>query len=129
MEVHVTDVQRFELELEFVQSLANPQYLTFLGQRGYFKEKTFVNYLKYLQYWKTKEYSHFLKYPQCLHFLDLLQSEHFRRELSNAQCSKFIEEQQLLHWHLYTKKRMQHHIMAEKQSSNQTVKQQPLKNQ
>lgn len=95
MEVHVTgkqlilllllllclDVQRFELELEFVQSLANPQYLTcefyyyyiiivvlmvVLGQRGYFKEKSFVNYLKYLQYWKTKEYSHFLKYEMTL---------------------------------------------------------------
>ena len=40
-------------------------------------------------------------------FLDLLQSEHFRRELANAQCTKFIEEQQLLHWHYYTKRRMQ----------------------
>lgn len=47
------------------------------------------------------------RFPQCLHFLDLLQSEHFRRELANSQCSKFIEEQQLLHWHLYTKKRIQ----------------------
>ena len=46
------------------------------------------------------------RYPQCLHFLDLLQSEHFRRELANAQCTKFIEEQQLLHWHYYTKRRM-----------------------
>ena len=50
--------------------------------------------------------SHY-RYPQCLHFLDLLQSEHFRRELANAQCTKFIEEQQLLHWHYYTKRRMQ----------------------
>ena len=49
----------------------------------------------------------YYRYPQCLHFLDLLQSESFRRELANVQCSKFIEEQQLLHWHLYTKKRMQ----------------------
>lgn len=47
------------------------------------------------------------RYPQCLHFLDLLQSDQFRRELANAQYTKFIEDQQLLHWHHYTKKRMQ----------------------
>ncbi len=27
--------------------------------------------------------------------------------MANGQCSKFVEEQQLLHWHYYTKKRMQ----------------------
>ena len=47
------------------------------------------------------------RYPHCLHFLDLLQSEYFRRELANSQCSTFIENQQILHWHFYTKKRMQ----------------------
>ena len=47
------------------------------------------------------------RFPHCLHYLDLLQSEDFRRELANTQCSTFIENQQLLHWHLYTKKRMQ----------------------
>jgi mediator of RNA polymerase II transcription subunit 31 len=98
-----------------------------LAQRGYFKEKEFINYLSYLQYWKKQEYSHYLKYPQCLHFLDLLQHETFRHELANAQCSKFIEEQQLLHWHLYTKKRMQQTQIAQKQikkqsSSNNTSK-------
>ncbi len=45
------------------------------------------------------------RYPQCLHFLDLLQEEVFRKEVTNAQCVKFIEDQQLLHWHHYTKKR------------------------
>ncbi|VCW67194.1 unnamed protein product, partial [Gulo gulo] len=33
---------RFQLELEFVQCLANPNYLNFLAQRGYFKDKAFV---------------------------------------------------------------------------------------
>ena len=51
--------------------------------------------------------SFIFRYPQCLHYLELLQSEQFRWELANTQCSKFIEEQQLLHWHLYTTKRMQ----------------------
>lgn len=40
-----------------------------------------------------------------LHFLDLLQYEHFRREITNSQCAKFIEDQQLLHWQHYVRKR------------------------
>ncbi|EDO39689.1 predicted protein [Nematostella vectensis] len=97
---------RFQVELEFVQCLANPHYLTFLAQRGYLKEQTFINYLKYLLYWKKPEYAKFLKYPQCLHFLELLQYEHFRRELVNPPCAKFIDEQQILHWQYYSRKRM-----------------------
>lgn len=97
---------RFQLELEFVQCLANPNYLNFLAQRGYFKNKSFVNYLKYLLYWKEPEYAKYLKYPQCLHMLELLQYEHFRKELVNAQCAKFIDEQQILHWQHYSRKRM-----------------------
>lgn len=42
----------------------------------------------------------------CLYFLDLLQHEHFRRELSSSQAAKFIEDQQLLHWQHYIRKRM-----------------------
>ena len=100
-----------------------------LAQRGYFRKPEFVHYLSYLQYWKKQEYAKFLKwvhcthhtpvmhhsslspplssprYPQCLHFLDLLQEEVFRKEVANAQCVKFIEDQQLLHWHHYAKKR------------------------
>jgi mediator of RNA polymerase II transcription subunit 31 len=98
---------RFQVELEFVQCLANPNYLNFLAQRNYFKDPSFVNYLKYLQYWKEPEYAKFLKYPMCLHFLGLLQYESFRKELVSANCTKFIEEQQLLHWQHYTRKRGQ----------------------
>lgn len=32
-----------------------------LAQRGYFKDQAFINYLKYLQYWKEPEYAKFLK--------------------------------------------------------------------
>lgn len=114
---------RFQIELEFVQCLGNPNYLNckrirvisesivilmvvlVLAQRGYFKDSTFINYLKYLLYWKEPEYSKYLKYPMCLYFLDLLQYEHFRRELVNAQCSKFIDDQQILLWQHYTRRR------------------------
>ena len=46
-----------------------------------------------------------IRYPMCLHFLDLLQYEHFRREISNSNCAKFVEDQQLLHWQHYIRKR------------------------
>src|SRR4029434_3022451 len=61
---------RFQSELEFVQCLANPNYLNFLAQRGYLRDKVFVNYLKYLIYWKEPEYAKFLKYPHSLHMLE-----------------------------------------------------------
>lgn len=44
--------ERFELELEFVQSLANPFYLQTLAQQNVLSKPTFVRYLKYLMYWK-----------------------------------------------------------------------------
>lgn len=106
MEPDVADMQRFQTELEFVQCLANPSYLTYLAQHKYFKEAEFVNYLKYLCYWKEPQYAKFIKYPQCLHLLDLLQDERFREELVNVPCSKFIEDQQMLHWSHYLRRRM-----------------------
>jgi len=96
---------RFQIELEFVQCLANPNYLNFLAQRGYLKDPSFVNYLKYLEYWKQPEYAKFLKYPMTLYFLDLLQYPEFRKEIANSKCAKFVEDQQLLHWQHYIRKR------------------------
>lgn len=134
----------------FIQSQLYLYLSTVLAQRGFFKEQSFVNYLKYLLYWKKPEYAKFLKwvevfgtnmqknkimltsncsgrtkswllirhffsnlmisfphrYPQCLHFLELLQYEHFRRELVNPACAKFIDEQQILHWQYYSRRRM-----------------------
>lgn len=51
---------RFELELEFVQALANPFYLHSLSQQGILNQPAFVNYLEYLQYWKAKDYARFI---------------------------------------------------------------------
>lgn len=95
--------KRFQIELEFVQSLANPNYLNFLAQRGYFKNQTFLNYLKYLMYWKEPEYCKYIVYPQCLSLLEMLQHEQFLKEIVNAQCAKYIDEQLLLLWLHYKK--------------------------
>lgn len=32
-----------------------------LAQRGYFKDQSFINYLKYLLYWKEPDYAKFIK--------------------------------------------------------------------
>ncbi|XP_033238318.1 mediator of RNA polymerase II transcription subunit 31 isoform X2 [Drosophila pseudoobscura] len=118
--------RRWQIELEFVQCLSNPNYLNFLAQRGYFKDQSFINYLKYLQYWKEPDYAKYLMYPMCLYFLDLLQYEHFRREIVNSQCCKFIDDQAILQWQHYTRKRiklMENAAAAQQQQQQQQQQQ------
>ena len=87
------DKLRFQVELEFVQCLGNPNYLNFLAQRGYFKDPAFINYLAYLQYWSKPNYVKFLKFPVCLHFLELLQHEAFRKEIVKGEvCMHFSDK-------------------------------------
>lgn len=65
---------RFEVELEFVQSLANIQYVTYLvtQQNNTFKDVSFKNYLKYLEYWCNPPYSQCIVYPNSLFILKLI---------------------------------------------------------
>jgi mediator of RNA polymerase II transcription subunit 31 len=49
------NLNRFELELEFVQALANPHYLESLAVQGLLNQPAFINYLKYLTYWLDKD--------------------------------------------------------------------------
>ena len=39
-----------------------PSFIPVLAQRGIFKDQCFINYLKYLQYWKEPVYAKYLKY-------------------------------------------------------------------
>ena len=73
-----------------MQCLGNPNYLNFLAQRGYFKDPAMINYLSYLRYWSQPEYVKFIKFPVCLHFLELLQHEAFRKEIANGAVSTTI---------------------------------------
>lgn len=59
--------------------------------------------------------------------LELLQYEHFRKELVNAQCAKFIDEQQLLHWQHYARKRtrLQQALVEQQLQQQQAQQQQP----
>ncbi|CCE65001.1 hypothetical protein TPHA_0J01800 [Tetrapisispora phaffii CBS 4417] len=96
MSTNVDLPTRFEVELEFVQSLANIQYVTYLftqktissnflnknkqnadkkntkGNIQVWKDPKFKNYLKYLEYWCYPPYSQCIVYPNALFVLKLI---------------------------------------------------------
>ncbi|KAJ2740325.1 suppressor of hpr1 [Coemansia sp. BCRC 34301] len=90
--------ERFEVELEFVQCLANPWYINIIAQQGFFDKPEFVNYLNYLMYWQRPEYARFVVYPHALAFLTLLQQKSFREEMKRIDEATRIHELQYHHW-------------------------------
>lgn len=89
---------KFELELEFVQALANPYYLHSLAQQGILEKPAFINYLKYLLYWKETDYARFIHYPHALHHLDLLQDPGFRLLMKTDDGFRMLNQKQSQHW-------------------------------
>jgi mediator of RNA polymerase II transcription subunit 31 len=90
---------RFELELEFIQSLASPRYLHHLANENYLRDESFLQFLQYLKYWKQPEYAKYITYPHCFFFLDLLcDNETFRNELVNVEFQNFVHQQQFFNW-------------------------------
>lgn len=90
---------RFELELEFIQSLASPRYLHHLANQNYLRDEKFLQFLQYLKYWKQPEYAIYITYPHCFFFLDLLcDNETFRNELGKVEFQNFIHQQQFFNW-------------------------------
>ncbi|KAL8683104.1 MAG: hypothetical protein Q9186_000918 [Xanthomendoza sp. 1 TL-2023] len=87
---------RFELELEFVQALANPFYLNHLASQKLLQDPTFVEYLKYLQYFTQPEYIKYLSYPgPTLNALELLQQEKFRQDILSPEVVARLAEETL----------------------------------
>lgn len=89
---------RWEIELEFVQSLCNIQYLNYLAQNKYLKDERFIAYLEYLLYWKQPQYAKYLVYPNCLHILTLLQSELFRDSIVNPDLINSLMNDMVNRW-------------------------------
>ncbi|KAL8714166.1 MAG: hypothetical protein Q9220_001895 [cf. Caloplaca sp. 1 TL-2023] len=88
---------RFELELEFVQALANPHYLNHLASQKLLQDPSFVEYLKYLQYFTRPEYTSYLLYPgPTLKSLELLQQEKFRQDILSPDVVSRLAEETLL---------------------------------
>ncbi|KAI9096982.1 mediator complex, subunit Med31, partial [Phlyctochytrium arcticum] len=92
---------RFQLELEFVQCLANPSYLQFLAQQQYFSDPTFLNYLAYLRYWQNPTYAKYIVYPFCLDILGLLQHAEFRAACASPDTVKLVHEKEYWSWRTY----------------------------
>lgn len=89
---------RFQMELEFVQLLANPAYLQYLAQNDYFTKPSFKTYLKYLQYWHTQPYSSYILYPYCLETLDMLQSSRWLEALADTRVINWLHREEFHSW-------------------------------
>ncbi|KAF9476364.1 SOH1-domain-containing protein [Pholiota conissans] len=95
----VANRARFELELEFVQALANPFYLHSLAQQNVLEQPAFVSFLRYLLYFKEKNYARFIHYPHALHHLELLQHAEFRSQMKKDEfLREFLHQKQFDHW-------------------------------
>ncbi|TQS32483.1 hypothetical protein Golomagni_07197 [Golovinomyces magnicellulatus] len=94
---------RFEIELEFVQSLANPYYLNHLASQKLLNQPAFVAYLSYLQYWSKPPYLKYLTYPgPTLRHLELLQQERFRQDIISPDLVQRLVEEGMkaaVDWH------------------------------
>jgi len=95
---------RFELELEFVQSLASPAYLHYLAtnpssdDHNWLDDPEFIEFLRYLlRVWSRPEYNIYLVYPQSLYFLEWMLN-HRREEWAQVGFRNFAHQQQFMSW-------------------------------
>lgn len=96
-------------DVEFVQMLANPAYLSFLAQNGYLDNEEFIKYLFRLRYLKKPPFVFMINFPNSLVFLDLLLSgkdekgnikmeREFKMELKRGEFIDYIHKQQYYQW-------------------------------
>ncbi|TFK25558.1 SOH1 family protein [Coprinopsis marcescibilis] len=118
---------RFELELEFVQALANPYYLHSLAQQNILEQPAFINYLKYLLYFKEPDYARFIHYPHALHHLDLLQHAQFREELKkDVSLRDYLGQKQRDHWKTWRDPKYFNSSVNESKSEEAVETQEPV---
>ncbi|KAK6897536.1 Mediator of RNA polymerase II transcription subunit 31 [Candida tropicalis] len=122
---------RWEIELEFVQSLSNIPYVNYLAQNNYLNDESFVNYLNYLQYWTEPQYAKFLVYPNCLHILKLLQDENFRKNIINQEFMNNLMNDMVKRWQNNEpseQQAQQAQTNEEEREKNQVQQQVPIEN-
>lgn len=90
-------------DVEFVQMLTNPLYLSFLvHERHMLQDERFLAYLAYLQSrFERPEMAMLLKFPNCLPLLAALQDGTFRAALSQnppAYILQHLHTQQFHQW-------------------------------
>lgn len=73
---------KLTIDRQFVQSLANPAYISHLASQKYLDDPAFIRYLDYLQYFREPKYTRYLSWPGAtLKALELLQQPKFREEI------------------------------------------------
>ena len=93
-----SELERFELELEFVQALANPSYAHFLALEGFLDDDRMIRFIHHLQYFERPEYARFVLYPHALAFRRALTSKAFRRAMANPRFARQCAETQRATW-------------------------------
>jgi mediator of RNA polymerase II transcription subunit 31 len=81
---------RLQMDLEFMDCLADPMYLPTLTistppLRPLLVQDEFLNYLEYLQYLRHPDYIKFVKFPHSLHILQQLCSLEYRQSLLDGR--------------------------------------------
>eukprot|EP01028_Stygiella_incarcerata_P003223 TRINITY_DN1626_c0_g1_i1.p1 TRINITY_DN1626_c0_g1~~TRINITY_DN1626_c0_g1_i1.p1 ORF type:complete len:204 (-),score=73.68 TRINITY_DN1626_c0_g1_i1:76-687(-) len=89
---------RFQLDLEFVECLAQPYYLHHLYINGYFDRPQFRNYLKYLGYFHKPEYAKHVLWPQALFFLSQLENDSFCERLAEDSFILTLHRIAIVQW-------------------------------
>ncbi|POW12442.1 hypothetical protein PSTT_04506 [Puccinia striiformis] len=90
---------RFEEDLEFVQSLANPHFVQELTLNGALRSETMISYLQYLKYFHDPDYARFVRYPNSLKILDLLNcSEQSRTMIETDQHAQLLTNKLIQNW-------------------------------
>ncbi|KAJ3412586.1 hypothetical protein HDV05_000566 [Chytridiales sp. JEL 0842] len=74
------------------------RHLPLLAQQRYFEDPAFINYLKYLQYWREPQYSQFIVYPYALELLIYLQHPAFRASVAAESTVQLIHQKEFFHW-------------------------------
>eukprot|EP00762_Andalucia_godoyi_P004011 ANDGO_05606.mRNA.1 Mediator of RNA polymerase II transcription subunit 31 len=94
-----SDLQRFRQDVEFIELLANPEYLHTLAVRKYFDDALFLSYLSALRKrFSEPSFSAWIRFPVALTMLHLLQDPLFRKELLEPAFFQYIHSQMVLHW-------------------------------
>jgi SOH1 len=91
---------RFIQDLEFVQMIANMDYLIWLAKKGFLTNHLFINYLQHLRYLEDPNYAHFLLFPQSLAVLQMLLDVNVRESLIDdpERAKSILVEQFYCDW-------------------------------